>query len=196
MHHGTCVTHVPWCMSGSLTRGGGENVPGIPGACATHNFAYRVTTVTPLLKKKKAGINTVLHKVVDLFCCHLTSLYYQKWKYNPHCNLMTKTRVTHSDSWWIKAMFYDNAIQSAWQLPKAWVSRPSLTTMMMLASQDRNYWTNRHAIRHSKDGYRHQKSEGSFCGGWAVAGWLKLHNKPTCSYIKLNIQIVSDKDKI
>ena len=33
MHHGTCVTHVPWCMSGSLTRGGGENVPGIPGIC-------------------------------------------------------------------------------------------------------------------------------------------------------------------
>ena len=40
MHHGTCVTHVPWCMSGLLTRGGGENVPGIPGACATHNFTY------------------------------------------------------------------------------------------------------------------------------------------------------------
>ena len=36
MHHGTCVTHLSWCMSGSLTRG--ENVPGIPGACATHNF--------------------------------------------------------------------------------------------------------------------------------------------------------------
>ena len=33
MHHGTCVTHVPWCMSGSLTCGDGENVPGIPGAC-------------------------------------------------------------------------------------------------------------------------------------------------------------------
>ena len=30
MHHGTCVTHVPWCTSGSLTPGGGENVPGIP----------------------------------------------------------------------------------------------------------------------------------------------------------------------
>ena len=40
IHHGTCVTHVPWCMSGSLTRGGGENVPGIPGACATQNFTY------------------------------------------------------------------------------------------------------------------------------------------------------------
>ena len=40
MHHGTCVTDVPWCMSGSLTHGGGENVPGIPGACTTHNFPY------------------------------------------------------------------------------------------------------------------------------------------------------------
>ena len=42
MHHGTCITHVPWCMSGSLTRGGGENVPGIPGACATRDFMYLV----------------------------------------------------------------------------------------------------------------------------------------------------------
>ena len=38
IHHGTYVTHVTWYMSGSLTRGGGENVPGIPGACATCNF--------------------------------------------------------------------------------------------------------------------------------------------------------------
>ena len=42
MHHGTCVTHVTWCMSWSLTRGGGENVPGIPGACATRNFTYLI----------------------------------------------------------------------------------------------------------------------------------------------------------
>ena len=40
MHHGTCLTHVSWCMSGSLNRGGGENVPGISGACATPNFTY------------------------------------------------------------------------------------------------------------------------------------------------------------
>ena len=40
MHRGTCVTHVPWCMPGSLIHGGGENVPGIPGACATRNFTY------------------------------------------------------------------------------------------------------------------------------------------------------------
>ena len=46
MHHGTCVTLVPWFMSGSLTssflwsRRAGENEPGIPCACATHNFTY------------------------------------------------------------------------------------------------------------------------------------------------------------
>ena len=34
MHHGTCVTHVPWCMSASLTRGDGKKLPAIPGACA------------------------------------------------------------------------------------------------------------------------------------------------------------------
>ena len=40
MHHGTCDMRVPLCMSGSLTRGGGENVLGISGACATRNFTY------------------------------------------------------------------------------------------------------------------------------------------------------------
>ena len=38
MHHGTCVTHVPWCMLASLASGGGENVPGIPGTCAPAIF--------------------------------------------------------------------------------------------------------------------------------------------------------------
>ena len=47
MHQGTCVTHVPWCMPGSLTIGffavgGRENVPGIPGACVIRNFTYLV----------------------------------------------------------------------------------------------------------------------------------------------------------
>ena len=40
IHHGTCATHLPWCMSGSLTRCGGENVLGISSACTTRNFTY------------------------------------------------------------------------------------------------------------------------------------------------------------
>ena len=50
MHHGTCVTHVPWCMSVSLSRGGGENVSGIPRARATRNFAYLVRGSLATLK--------------------------------------------------------------------------------------------------------------------------------------------------
>ena len=42
MHNGTCVTQVPWCMSGMITRGGGENVPDIPGAGTTRNFIYLI----------------------------------------------------------------------------------------------------------------------------------------------------------
>ena len=42
MHHGTCVAHVPWCMSVSLTRGGGEKVAGIPSVCTILNFTYLV----------------------------------------------------------------------------------------------------------------------------------------------------------
>ena len=41
MHHGTCVTNVPWCMSRLLTRSGGETVPDIPGACATLKYSNR-----------------------------------------------------------------------------------------------------------------------------------------------------------
>ena len=69
MHHGTCVTHVPWCMSGSLTLGGGENVPGIPGACATPNFAFlaRGPSVT---KEKGSGHMTPRDNGKQCTCNH------------------------------------------------------------------------------------------------------------------------------
>ena len=40
MHHGTYTTHVPWCIPGSLTRGVGEHVPGIPDAWASRHVTY------------------------------------------------------------------------------------------------------------------------------------------------------------
>ena len=30
MHHGTCMTHVPWCMPGSIIRGAGKTFPAFP----------------------------------------------------------------------------------------------------------------------------------------------------------------------
>ena len=60
MDHGTYVPHVPWYVLGSLTRGGGENVPGIRGACATRNFTYlaRGPCVTPPL---------IFYKLIDKY---------------------------------------------------------------------------------------------------------------------------------
>ena len=67
-HHGTCVTHVPWCMSGSLIRGGGENVPGIPGACATRKSAYLVRgplrDSPNLMPQAAPGISMPFHRTV------------------------------------------------------------------------------------------------------------------------------------
>ena len=52
-YHGTCVTHEPLYMLGSLTRGGGDNVPGFPGACATPNLRYLVRGPWPLERQGK-----------------------------------------------------------------------------------------------------------------------------------------------
>ena len=41
MHHGTCVMHVPWCMSGSLTRGA-KTLPAFPVHAQPATFTYLV----------------------------------------------------------------------------------------------------------------------------------------------------------
>ena len=64
MHHGTCVTHVPWCMSGSLNRGCGENVPAIPGACATRNITY-------LVRGPWCGSSRTLATLEQRVFCHI-----------------------------------------------------------------------------------------------------------------------------
>ena len=85
MHHGTCVTHTPWCMSGTLTHGGGENVPGIPGACATRNFVYLVrgpltcACSVPshylnqwwLIGPSGTNLNEILIKLWSCLCLHV-----------------------------------------------------------------------------------------------------------------------------
>ena len=76
MHHGTCVTHVPWCMSGSLIRSDGENVPGIPGACAPAILCIWQEAHT---ERQQEGQNSqhILNKV-----SHLT---FSDWHWGIHC---------------------------------------------------------------------------------------------------------------
>ena len=67
MQHDTCVTHVPWCMPGSLPSGfvGGENVPGIPGACATRNSTCLVRGPWPA-----ASVITSFRYFYQFHSCH------------------------------------------------------------------------------------------------------------------------------
>ena len=58
MHHGAC-------MSGSLTRSGRENVPGIPSACATLNFTYLVRGPLRHQQRKKT-IRNLYHYTFNL----------------------------------------------------------------------------------------------------------------------------------
>ena len=97
LHHGTCVMHVPWCMSGSLIRGGGENVPGIPGACATRNLTYLSRGPWHVNEKVQPGL--VIHCTVnyiddwpcdnDTWLCITTSSWYDSF-----------SAVAHLQIWW------------------------------------------------------------------------------------------------
>ena len=79
MYHATCVTHVSWWMLGSLNRGGGENVPGIPGACATRKSTYLARSPCIQLSWCHAALNIACH-IDGTMQRRLTQLRYQ-WRY-------------------------------------------------------------------------------------------------------------------
>ena len=63
MHHGTCVTHVPWCTSGSLTiwflgSWCRRKLSQHSRACATLNFPYLVRGPWPIWKKRHMEFET------------------------------------------------------------------------------------------------------------------------------------------
>ena len=74
MHHGTCITHVPWCMPGSVTsaflwsRWLGKRSR-IPGTCTIRNFTYLVRG--PWTDLSCYGRGTLFFSGISLFdkCC-------------------------------------------------------------------------------------------------------------------------------
>ena len=96
MYPGTCVTHVLWCMLGSLTRDGRENVPGTPGACTTCNFF--VSGKRPIhsgIMPKRPPLRVVLIERwsqmgvrIDMFCIDLAKTCGMK-----HCGGPSLARI-------------------------------------------------------------------------------------------------------
>ena len=86
MHHGTCITHMPWCMSRSLTRGDGENVPDNPGACATRKFTYLargpcVVWCCNKIQKCRNTVNTTLLQRAVLIPSLIPDIYWVSLNY-------------------------------------------------------------------------------------------------------------------
>ena len=50
MHHGTCVSHVPWCMSGLLAPDGGKTFPAFP---AHAHLQFSISCKRPIAKLVK-----------------------------------------------------------------------------------------------------------------------------------------------
>ena len=76
MNHGTCVTHVPSCMSGSFTCGDGENVPGISGACAP--AILRIwQEAHSLLFNEHALIIIYVFQWMNIYMEHVTTILFE-----------------------------------------------------------------------------------------------------------------------
>ena len=99
MHHDTCVTHVSWCMSGSLTRSGRENVPGIPGACTTRNFC--VSGKRPIWYKLNVQwVGTTNQKYYFLLAT--TKLIDWWWSLWIYVEVMIIQLPNLTDRWWLQ----------------------------------------------------------------------------------------------
>ena len=103
MHHGTCMPHVSWCMSGSLTRDGGERVPGIPGACTTRTFAYLVRGLCVRIVLIQHGLSE-LHLIMiasDEYWCGFIFLSHFNWQWSLYLLYVVSEWEYKSLYWWL-----------------------------------------------------------------------------------------------
>ena len=92
MHHGTCVTHVPWCMSGSLTLGGG-------GKRSRHSRRMRNPLFHVSGKRPIAIIKCCfLLKWVSSFHAHFDAVMLPKRGHYEYCALTLFRRVSQQES--------------------------------------------------------------------------------------------------
>ena len=138
MHHGTCVTHVPWCMSGSLARVDGGNVPGIPGACTTRNLTYLARGPSLRLSDSymRDWIWSSLVHVIDWFQFFDEQLQEQILTY---CQVDTKEEILYT----IIEIWYPLQSICAFGLNvlRKMVAAPSAWKELALFSENRlNFW--------------------------------------------------------
>ena len=69
MHHATCFTHVPWCMSGSLTRGGGKTFPAFPAHAQSANLRICKRTMGHMFTPSPLCVAALMFSDENDHCC-------------------------------------------------------------------------------------------------------------------------------
>ena len=93
--------HWPWCMSGSLTRRGGEKVHGIPSAYATHNFTYLARGPCNETTEQHISDSTTYFCIMSCFFCSSDvglPISFCRWSYIIF-STMARVSPSKSDSW-------------------------------------------------------------------------------------------------
>ena len=116
VHHGTCVTHVPWCMSGLLTLGGGKKFPAFP--------AHAQPTILRIRQEAHCHLPLKWHTPTKQCETRLTHIVLKKVR-----NSLAPRRCSNSESvifrcrWWIKLMSISVKLSWMQQSPLADKSR-------------------------------------------------------------------------
>ena len=82
MHHGTCDTHVPWCMSQSLTRSGSENVLVFPAQAQSTNLRIwqeapgKISSIVGWQWLSPTSFLSILKRLLVLFSFHHWHLFH------------------------------------------------------------------------------------------------------------------------
>ena len=123
MHHSTCVMHVPWSMSGSLTHGGRKNVPGVPGAYLILNFTYLIRSpwhIEEMFKLQSFLTKHSLTKTSYMVCVSKrndaeTSNPWLSWIH--HVNKNGKTHTWHGTNGKQNGSFF----RFSWNFAELWL---------------------------------------------------------------------------
>ena len=102
MHNGTCVTHVPWCMSGSLTLAGGETFPALTAHTQPGNFTYLIRSpwcwqYRCLAYNIKILINFFGYQCTQRWCSVSVK---RAWRQHVRRGRFWPARVVMKTNWW------------------------------------------------------------------------------------------------
>ena len=102
MYHATCFTHVPWCMSGSLTRGGGKTFPAFPAHAQSAILRICKRTMSHLFTPSPPCVAALVFSDENDHCCVISIIHS---KFNNRSDIDVCVEHTTVISWFLYVSF-------------------------------------------------------------------------------------------